>query len=387
MSINIVHAILRAYQNHFLTIRRFKNQHIMSSTKLLCFFIAVFSMTQLNAQLSSGSSSLSGNFTVNSTRFSPKISDELKINKTTTNLTPGFGYFVDNYIFLYGQPIYSKSATNQTFSSEKSESSTLNTGGSFGARFYFSMQKKTNFYLSLDGSIVSNSVISSLRNPDMSRFYIPSIGLGFSSSVNKTVAINASLIYSYTIISEQLSPSRTVSASTDIFGLSVSPENFIGTWGQEEDMNDFTAKGRSTLDGSLVLIYNLGNPNSPAINFDYTFGHFLSRNILLSVGLELSSEASKDMRYGLRPSLRYYFPVAKRLFVYPNVGFNFKNYENLALSHTAQNPRLSYQAGIGGAFFINKHLALEANVLQYNLESDNRNLSFGVDLSLKYFIR
>ena len=99
-----------------------------------------------------------------------------------------------------------------------------------------------------------------------------------------------------------------------------------------------------------------------------------------------------DIRFQLNPIARYYVPLTKRLYVYPQIGI-VARYDNQSEGRYFGDNRLSvtYNTSVGFNYFVNSNVAysLNFNLNTYNNVGEEMNSSSfgtGVTLGVVYFI-
>lgn len=104
-------------------------------------------------------------------------------------------------------------------------------------------------------------------------------------------------------------------------------------------------------------------------------GYFITKGLQVGMGLGVGAEISTNGLHGnyinllLNPQLRYYFYPAKRVGIFPYVGYVYK--DDLSIYNNHSNLSIEYMgvnAGIGVPFYITDKLILEPTI-GYRLES------------------
>ena len=173
----------------------------------------------------------------------------------------------------------------------------------------------------------------------------------------------------------------------------------------EEGAPQYLAKGRSIFDASVnAQYYNYGSgTNSFGLNLNYFQAKFVTDKIAvggnanLNMGTYLIDTTNNvyskaDIRFQLNPIARYYVPLTKRLYVYPQIGI-VARYDNQSEGRYFGDNRLSvtYNTSVGFNYFVNSNVAysLNFNLNTYNNVGEEMNSSSfgtGVTLGVVYFI-
>ncbi len=173
----------------------------------------------------------------------------------------------------------------------------------------------------------------------------------------------------------------------------------------EEGAPQYLAKGRSIFDASVnAQYYKYGSgTNSFGLNLNYFQAKFVTDKIAvggnanLNMGTYLIDTTNNvyskaDIRFQLNPIARYYVPLTKRLYVYPQIGI-VARYDNQSEGRYFGDNRLSvtYNTSVGFNYFVNSNVAysLNFNLNTYNNVGEEMNSSSfgtGVTLGVVYFI-
>jgi hypothetical protein len=352
----------------------------MQSLKLLLVLALMLTFNLLNAQFSSGTKSFFGEAQIGLTSKTPKISNEISLNTTSLKLSPGFGTFSSDKVLYFGQVIINSEANTQKYGGSEITRSSTQLGTLLGARFYFTNDKKANFYAQMESSFLRVSSTYDGRDEGQVSFLIPAFGLGTNIKINNTNAINFRLAYSrYFALGDN-------SGSVGLLTLGGGLESFLSSDYSEDETIGLTDAGRNVVDGSLLLALVLGdNQTVTSLSLTPQYAHFVAKNVLLGLRMNVDIQDQRDARLSFQPSVRYYVPLSKRFFVYPSAGLSFRNFQQLSLAYTGDF-KLNYEFGLGLSYFLRRNLALEANVLNYAIETDNTNFFAGLNVGLKYFI-
>jgi hypothetical protein len=105
----------------------------------------------------------------------------------------------------------------------------------------------------------------------------------------------------------------------------------------------------------------------------------------------ISGEArANDKKIDVQLFTRYYFPLTKKLFIYPQAKLLFGQPEfsvSRYYSNSSKN-NVYAEASLGLNYFIKKNVALEVDLLQFSYKSsDATNLRAGASVGLRYFLK
>jgi hypothetical protein len=99
-----------------------------------------------------------------------------------------------------------------------------------------------------------------------------------------------------------------------------------------------------------------------------------------------------DINFQLNPIARYYVPLTKRLYVYPQVGVVMR-YDNQSQGRYFGDNRfsVSYNTSVGFNYFVNQNVAYSLNFYlnsnnNVSEETNSDSFSTGVRLGIVYFI-
>jgi hypothetical protein len=195
--------------------------------------------------------------------------------------------------------------------------------------------------------------------------------------------------------------------STDV-SLSLGLQNFMPRVlpkKTEEEAPQYLAKGRSVFDafGSAYYSDYGSGTSSFGLNLNYFQAKFVTDKIAIggnanvNIGTYLMDTINNvyskaAINFQLNPIARYYVPLTKRLYVYPQVGVVMR-YDNQSQGRYFADSRfsVSYNTSVGFNYFVNQNVAYSLN---FNLntfdnvseETNSSSFSTGVRLGVVYFI-
>jgi hypothetical protein len=173
----------------------------------------------------------------------------------------------------------------------------------------------------------------------------------------------------------------------------------------EEGTPQYLAKGRSIFDASGNAHYSKygSGTNSFGLHLNYFQAKFVTDKIAIggnanvNMGTYLIDTTNNvyskaDIDFQLNPIARYYIPLTKRLYAYPQVGVVVR-YDNQSSGRYFGDNRFSiaYNTSVGFNYFVNSNVAysLNFNLNTYNNvgeESNSSSFGTGVRLGVVYFI-
>jgi hypothetical protein len=353
----------------------------MKLLKNLGLSLALLSATTIHAQFEKGTKSYFGDAKMEFSSSTFSQYQGLTLNRTEYGLSPGIGSFLNDDIFMFGQGIFNSTSTSSTYlGNPNNKSSQSSYGGQLGVRLYAFNTPKYNLFAELSTSVLAGSRTGSGSQDILT----PKISVGTNVMMNNTNALDIELSYSKIAELRYKNPFEN---SANLFALNVSLGNFISSKNDEEDMTDLTTAGRNTINGSFtygVVSYSYDSKSILVFNPDY--GHFVAKNLMLGAKLNMSWQSAYDAVLSLQPYIRYYIPVSNKLFVYPNANLNYNN-DNQTTRYFASTFTLNYAFGVGATYFIKRNLALEGDILKYELNEQSKVFYAGLNFGLKYFIR
>jgi hypothetical protein len=173
----------------------------------------------------------------------------------------------------------------------------------------------------------------------------------------------------------------------------------------EEGAPQYLAKGRSVFDafGSAYYSDYGSGTSSFGLNLNYFQAKFVTdkiaigSNVNVNVGTYLIDTINNvyskaDINFQLNPIARYYVPLTKRFYVYPQVGVVVR-YDNQSQGRYFGDNRFSvtYNTSVGFNYFVNQNVAysLNFNLNKYNNVGDDISFSgfeTGIRVGVVYFI-
>jgi outer membrane protein W len=259
--------------------------------------------------------------------------------------------------------------------------------------YYFTKNSK-GFYANIGGeynpfeykTVNKQSNITESTNSDY--FYKAHIGVGYLKPINDNVFFNYLLDYERSNIVNYVGLSA---------GFSNIVQSILGK--KSEETPQFIEAGRSIISGSFNARYYDFGEGSISIGGYFERLKFKNSNFAFGFyggGSALISPNSTDY-YSLSggTKARYYIPMSKRWYIYPELGLGLSFNRNFNQSRTTTNFDLVLAKGVGLNYFITKNIALDVNVafgVRSNKTTDSQqlnktsNVNGSINMGAIYFI-
>lgn len=323
--------------------------------------------------------------------------------------SPFYGKFLTNRLFLGGQSSLYLGFNKQTGrvdtlqSPQNNKSFRTDIGLNPMVRYYLNDNAKFRVFLQGEASLGLQITRINLKSSSSNFNYTSTdfdvddiyVSLGMNRSLDTHICWESQLRY------------KIRKGNTDI-NLSLGLQNFMPNVlpkKTEEGVPQYLAKGRSIFDASGNAHYSKygSGTNSFGLNLNYFQAKFITDKIAIggnanvNIGTYLIDTthnvySKADITFQLNPIARYYIPLTKRLYVYPQIGI-VARYDNQSAGRYFGDNRLSvtYNTSVGFNYFVNSNVAysLNFNLNTYNNVGEERNYSgfgTGVRLGVVYFI-
>lgn len=343
----------------------------MTQLKTLLFSLCLSCMSMTTfAQIQKGNYNFSGDVGLSLNSLS---SNSFNFKEARLSLSPSIGKFLTDDWLVSVQPILS--TQNQTYKSSDLignsygyTSGQTDLGAGIGTRYYVSLSDKTRFFGAVNASLArrwanfsfDNQTFPSNNNRVAGSAVTYGGGVGLNVGMRQGVFFEASLSYN--------AEESTFSGGTrksDFYSLSVGLNHFIVN-PKKADIEDdyaFIKKGRQMFGGGLT-VNKVADTYLTIVN--PKFSQFVTDNILVSGEAfinNISGSGIDNQLITLTVASRYYFPVKKRLFIYPELAYT-RRYENVSSRLSSNYHKNEVSLGIGGNYFLSKNVAIEATLLQ-----------------------
>jgi hypothetical protein len=370
-------------------------------TLILIFSVSLKSMAQLGKSTYSiggnanyGIEKLSGNITFGTPQNGTVVNSKSDI-KSYGSIS-SFGIFTGKNTQLSVGLLLNNITTDS-----KIENYTINKtdkflGFGFGLRQYIG--QSPNFRIFFAGAI--NSLKFDIMGKD-EVFGYSSFSFGGTYFIGNSLGLTGSL--SYQKLGFQWF-NKTEGINNYQFALTF--ENYLNTQSYTINAAEGLHGGRITVGGNILINYKEKNFD---INIQPEFGVFITKSLLTGIELGYNFQNKSKYRsfdishtYSANFYLRYYVPLSKRLFIYPEIkglygqhvteifynldGNGFPQSTNFR-SLAKRGYQLNYNAAIGLNYFLKKNVALELNVLEFGTKADYNRLFLGGNIGLRYFLK
>ena len=243
------------------------------------------------------------------------------------------------------------------------------------ARYYFNPTAKWNFFggVLIGGSLkkdetsaFTNGNISTKSGGKSKSFNYSAFG-GVNRFINKEIAIEATLGYS-TIINGIRGYGYFDNFPN--WGLNVGLNHFTQFKTTEKDFEGLISKGRSIINGNLVL--NTRSQKTTLNNIetrfrtsfatlDLEYGQFVAKGLLTGAKANFIFE-KRFQSYSITPYVQYFSAVTKRLMLHSKLELQGEIDQNNTTFFT-------YRGALGATYFLSKNVALSTDVLSFSKTS------------------
>ena len=352
---------------------------IQNIKKALFIGAALFSFNA-NAQIEKGATSLGGNAYYDNEKSNLSSGT---YQQKYFNLTPSYGRFITDKIMVKGKlnaqylnyasdfSIFLNSNKINTYNS-KNQSLSIEAE----TRYYFNPTAKWKFFggILLGGSIrkgeystFTNGNISSKSEGKSDNFNYSAF-CGVNRFINKEIVLEATLGYS--TINNRIPRGYGYFYNRPNWGLNVGFNHFTQFKTTEKDFEGLISKGRSIINGNLVL--NTRSQKTTLNNIetrfrtsfatlDLEYGQFVAKGLLTGAKASfIFQERFQD--YSIAPYVQYFSAVTKRLMLHSKFELQGSIDQN-------NNTHLTFRGALGATYFLSKNVALSADVLSFSKTS------------------
>ena len=385
----------------------------MTQFKALILIFLAFTTSSTFAQIAKGNYSVNGNV---------GLTANLQKNESYQNLTtaavinPSVGKFITDKWFVSLQPRLSASTTRFGFGklnassqvNQRLNSQTLGLG--INARYYFMNDKNTRFFglIGLDASRNQYAIEGTFGGDAQSKSTQTSyqIGVGADIFLNSEVALEPT--FSYTNYATQFTQTGFAASPAsgdnkyDLFSLTIQFNNFLNLSlkTDSKETPQYIGKNRQIVGGQANFSHTKSaSEKSTYYTLNPQFGQFITPRVLLKGALTVLGDVDFPKSTAVNTTLaaRYYWPIRKRFFIYPELSVNYltgSNIQSVVLGNDIGFPNtLTTGLTIGGSYFLSKNLAIDMTFSQTRLyfgESTRQYIttSLGIGtIGLLYFIK
>ena len=368
---------------------------------LACVHTATF------GQIQKGNYNFGGDVALSTTSMSSNSFKEKTVN---LSLSPSFGKFLTNEWLVSVQPLLSTKTQNANVSDlsgngpyEYKQGQT-NLGLGISSRYYVKMSDKISLFGAVNGSFtrqLSSVFITGVNannfdRKTMANLVTYGVGVGVNIAVKPDVFFETTLSYNG---SELIRTDGFGRNKFNFLSFNCGLNHFIINPRKADFASDFAfiKKGRQMFGGGLTVNKF---PDYFVSTINPKLSQFVTNRLLLSGEMAIKTFNGDGIDIQIitaTAAARYYLPVQKRFFVYPELSYTRKYDDNASNSFFNNRYNKDEVAmGIGGNYFLSKNVALEANFLQarFNVsaeKSTGQYNSLGLvglnNIGLVYFIR
>jgi hypothetical protein len=340
-----------------------KIKFLVSSLMLITFFS--------QAQIGLNTSTLSGNAALG---YQITNTENYKVAATTALFTPSYGKFIGKKTLLTLQSDLLYSGYKIEFGQDQINSEIGNVGLNANIRHYINPDAKFKFYGEAQFG-TTKYWYPSLNGSKEFEFTMGRIGgaIGANYFLNKTIALDAKVGY----LREQ--SLAGIKNNRDNFYISVGLANFMHADSEVGEGAELIEKGRKSIDGNIGVSVNDIGTN---YQIKAKYSQFIANGLMVGGSIEAeNSPFTKNLKSGSFKAdamVRYYVPLTKKLFVYPEAKVTYFG---------QSTNKFYYEFGVGASYFIKKNVALDINLFKLGAAEGQTNTFLGANVGLKYFLK
>lgn len=343
--------------------------------------ILIYSVS--NAQIGFGFKKIGGDATLNYNHLYEDFFDPSK-ESASAALNPTLGTFAGKKTLLTIQPNAKYSTTLGNSRYNYLEQITSSLGLNVSLRHYIDPDAKWKFYGEIMGGVFEKTLVDYSGNKYSRNIKDVGVLIGANKFLNNSMSLNFQLGCDFLFEDRYF-----LNTTTSNYFLGLNFENFIKTDTKEED-SILIAKGRKTIDGNIRFNYYVYEETTFALDFVVKYGQLITSKLMVGGVLGISGEESRDKKIDVQLFTRYYFPLTKKLFIYPQAKLLFGQSEFSVsgfYSNSSKN-NLYAEGSLGLNYFIKKNVALEVDLLRFSYKSSSAtNLRAGASVELRYFLK
>lgn len=343
---------------------------MLNKIKIILAVFMFFSVLS-HAQIGLNTSTLSGNAALG---YQYTNSNSYKSSSNVALFSPTFGKFIGKKTLLSLQPdlLYTRYSIENPSRLGTYESG--NVGLNANIRHYINPDAKFKFYGEAQfGATKYWYPSDNVGGPF--EFTTGRIGgtIGANYFLNKTIALDAKVGYL-----RELSLAGP-KYSTDKFYIGVGLANFMHAGSEVGEGTELIEKGRKSIDGNIgVSIDDFGT----SYQLKAKYNQFIANGLMLGGSIEAADNPFPRRLlfngFKVDASLRYYIPLTKKLFIYPEAKVTYFN---------LSSNKFYYELGVGMSYFIKKNVALDIDLFKLGAAEGQTNTFLGANVGLKYFLK
>lgn len=371
---------------------------------LTSFSILIYSFSF--AQIAKGNYNLGGEIDASSTLLKGKYRSIIDLK---LELNPSINKFITDKWLLGIRPIVSANHQNGNFSDFQIPNSKYPLKGnssSFGLeisnRYYLQTKNKFKTFIFLNASFdrKTSDYLGTWGNyyPPSNNYLNYHTGIGANLFFNSEIALEGTFSYAHRETNSFSDPFTTASSlGTQNFTFDFKINHFINL-GAQKDKNEainYIKKGRLTLGGHVWIgnIHREAQSPSTTSGISPQYSQFITNQIMIMgdftwlSDIKHTDQSIKKLTIGAR----YYLPMKKRFFIYPEIKFTHStgenNYVNLQYPYRGNNYlstthyyKNNMNLGLGGSYFLSENVAFDVSFWKNSLYFEQK------PIKLNYFI-
>jgi hypothetical protein len=337
----------------------------------LLMLISIF----LQAQIGLNTSTLSGNATLGYQITNLSSFNNLKYTSAAAIFNPTYGKFVGQKTLLSVQP--NALFSNYNYKNNIGETYTYEyktLGMNVNLRHYLNPNATFKFYGEANIGVSKRTYNSDLPG-GISEQTIGQLGAAFGANyfINKTIALDAKIGYTR---EQNLSGYNYISNK---LYLGIGLANFMHADSEKGEGSELIEKGRKSVDGNIGLnVDDFGT----GYQVKAKYSQFIINGLMVGGSIEAAdSPFSQRFQFeGFKADamVRYYVPLTKKLFIYPEAKVSYFN---------LSSNKFYYEFGVGASYFIKKNVALDIDIFKLGASQGQNNTFLGANVGLKYFLK
>ena len=356
----------------------------LKSLFLLIALMFVYSVSQ--AQIGFGFKKIGGNAALNYNHRSEDFFAPSQLS-ASADLNPTLGTFAGKKTLLSIQPNaqYATTLGNSRYSYFEQITSSL--GLNVSLRRYLNPDAKWKFYGEIMGGVFEKTLANYSGNKYSRNIKDVGALIGANKFLNNSMSLNFQLGCDFLFYDEGYF--RNSKTSKYFLGLNL--ESFINTDTKEED-SMLIAKGRKTIDGNISFNYYVYEETTLVFDFAVKYGQLITSKLMVGgvLGTTGAARAFDGKKIDVQLFTRYYFPLTKKLFIYPQAKLLFGQPEFSVPRYYSNSSKNNVYAegSLGLNYFIKKNVALEVDLIRFSYtDNDYTNLRASANVGLRYFLK
>ncbi len=341
------------------------------------------------AQIGFGHKKIGGNAALNYNYLSENhFFNPTQLSNYSATLNPIIGTFTGKKTLFTIQPNAQYTVTPENRSQNYYGITNSSLGLNVSLRHYLNPDAKWKFYGEIMGGVFDKTIADNSGNSINNNTKNIGVLLGANKFLNNSLALNFQMGCNFLFFQERFYDNR----STGNYFLNLNLENFVNTDTKDTD-SMLIAKGRKTIDGNLNFGYYVYEESTTLVgSLDVKYGQLITSRLMVGGALGLYNEAVAfgDRKIDIQVFTRYYIPMTKKLFFYPQIKVLYGRPEFIVSRFSSRFSRSSIylEGSLGLNYFIKKNVALEVDLIRFSYtDNDYTNLRAGANVGLRYFLK